>query len=421
MRIAILASGSRGDVQPYIALGKGLMEAGHAVRLVTHTNFEPLVVEQGLKFWPAGGDIQEVAGTAEMQKQVEDGNFIKMMGQMAKESKKAAVAHAQASLVAAEGVELLMGGMGGIFTGVAIAEKLRIPFLQAYLLPFTATGAFPGVLSPNLPRWLGAGGNRLSHQAVRQMIWQGFRSADAAARREALDMPPARFGGPFGSPALQGMPLLYGFSPAVIPPPVDWGAQTHVTGYWFLDAAAGWVPPAELEAFLAAGPPPVYIGFGSMSNRKPAETAALAVEALQRTNQRGILASGWGGLHAEELPDSIFMLESAPHAWLLPRMAAVVHHGGAGTTGAGVRAGVPAVIVPFFGDQPFWGKRLAELGVATEPLPRKQLTAAGLAERIGQATSDKAMRARAAALGKVIGAEDGIANAVALINRVASH
>ncbi len=131
-----------------------------------------------------------------------------------------------------------------------------------------------------------------------------------------------------------------------------------------------------------------------MSNRNPAETAAQAVDALQRTNQRGILASGWGGLQAREVPDSIFMLESAPHTWLLPRMAAVVHHGGAGTTGAGLRAGVPAVIVPFFGDQPFWGKRLAALGVATEPLPRKQLTAEALAARIEQAVSDDGMRNR---------------------------
>ncbi len=236
MRIAVLASGSRGDVQPYVALGKGLQDAGHKVRLVTHTNFEPLVAEQGLDFWPAGGDIQQVAGTQEMQEQVEGGNFLKMMAQMAKEAKKASVSHARGSLEAAQGVDLLMGGMGGVFTGVAIAEKLHIPFLQAYLLPFTATGEFPGVLSPNLPKWLGGAGRRLSHHAVRQMIWQGFRSADMAARREVLDMAPASFAGPFKSPALQGMPILYGFSPAVIHPPADWARRrtSPATGFWKL-------------------------------------------------------------------------------------------------------------------------------------------------------------------------------------------
>src|SRR5690606_35862025 len=164
----------------------------------------------------------------------------------------------------------------------------------------------------------------------------------------------------------------------------------HITGYLFLDEQAGWQPPPALEAFLDAGEPPVYIGFGSMAGRDPEAMTALVVEALALCGRRGLLLTGWGGLHAGAVPESIFVLDAAPHSWLFPRMAAVVHHGGAGTTAEGLRAGVPAVVVPFLFDQPFWGARIEALGVGPAPIPRKQLTAARLAGAIHRAVSDAA-------------------------------
>jgi UDP:flavonoid glycosyltransferase YjiC (YdhE family) len=170
-----------------------------------------------------------------------------------------------------------------------------------------------------------------------------------------------------------------------------------------------------LVDFLDAGAPPVYIGFGSMANRTSQKMAQLAKEALELSGQRGILAAGWGGLDGANLPASIFALDSVPHAWLFPRMAAVVHHGGAGTTAAGLRAGVPSVIVPYLGDQPFWGKRVAEMGVGPQPIPRRKLTPGLLAEAIRIATTDQNMRAKAAALGERIRSEDGIARMIEII------
>jgi UDP:flavonoid glycosyltransferase YjiC (YdhE family) len=170
-------------------------------------------------------------------------------------------------------------------------------------------------------------------------------------------------------------------------------------------------------AFLDGGAPPVYIGFGSMGNRNPGEAAELALRALEMSGQRGVIASGWGGLHKEDLPSSVYMLSSIPHSWLFPRMAAVVHHGGAGTTGAGLRASVPSIIVPFMGDQPFWGQQVSRLGVGTAPLPRKRLTADALARAITQVVTDATMRGRAADLGEQIRAEDGVGNAVEIIGR----
>lgn len=238
------------------------------------------------------------------------------------------------------------------------------------------------------------------------------------ARKKILDLPPASFIGTSHLNPSKGFPMLYGFSPSVIPPPVDWRAEDHVTGYWFLDPPADWTPPPDLLNFLQAGSPPVYVGFGSMGNRDPAETTDLVLQALSKTGQRAILLTGWGGMQKTDLPASVFMVDSIPHAWLLPRVAAVVHHGGAGTTAAGLRAGVPSIVIPFLGDQPFWGRRVHNLGVGPAPIPRSKLTVDRLAQAIQEAVTNTAMRQRAAELGSKIQAEDGIANAVELIQRI---
>ena len=414
MRIAIIALGSRGDVQPYVALGEGLNAADHAVRLITHENFAPLAAAHGLECHTVRGDVQAVAESEEMRALLAKGNFLAITRRTAQEAKRAMQQWAEDGLAACRGVELIVAGIDGLFIGLALAEKLDVPFMQAYLVPFTPTGAFPGVLLPVAMPRLGGGFNRLSHRLVRQVMWQGSRAADNLARRQVLDLPTAPLFGPFGSARLRRLPVLYGFSPAVVPAPADWDANTHVTGYWFLDSAAGWTPPPALASFLADGPPPVYVGFGSMASRQPEETADLVLRALAETGQRAVMLSGWSGLQADRLPPSVIMVESVPHAWLFPRVSAVVHHGGAGTTAAGLRAGVPAILIPFFGDQGVWAGRVRALGVGPAPIPRRELTAARLAEALRQAITDEALRRRAADLGATIRAEDGVGRAVAI-------
>lgn len=415
MRIAIIASRSRGDVEPYLALGKGLVQAGNLVRFVTYRNYEALVKTHGLEFWPVEGNVQDVAQSAEMKELLERGNFLAIMSHMGKEAERGSISLAQAGLAACQGTDLILAGVGGLFVGLALAEKLRLPFVQAPHIPFTPTSAYPSFVVPELPVWLGGAVNRASYYVAQQVMWQTLRKADGRARREVLDLPPASFWGPYRSDHLRHSPILYGCSPSVIPPPSDWGQQVHVTGYWFLDPPADWSPPPDLVAFLEAGPPPIYIGFGSMSNRKPEETMDLVLEALARTDQRAIVLSGWEGLRKDDLPDSVRMVASVPHAWLFPRTAAVVHQGGGGTMAAGLRAGVPSAVIPFFGDQPFWGRRVADLGVGPAPIPRKKLTAERLAQAIALAVHDKSMRHRAAELGARIQAEDGIGRAVAVL------
>jgi sterol 3beta-glucosyltransferase len=417
MRIAIIALGSRGDVQPYIALGKGLKDAGHLVRLVTHENFKSLVQSYGLDFWPVRGDIQAVVETPEMRALLEKGNFIAINAHASKAAKGAAIDWAEDGLEACQGMELLIAGVGGLFVALALAEKLKLPLLQAYIFPFTPTTAFPAILLPPFVSKLGGYVNRLSHRLFRQLMWQGSRSGDQLARSQVLDLPPAPFFGPVPAADSRRYPIVYGFSPSVIPKPADW-RNTQITGYWSLDEAQDWKPSAALLNFLERGAPPVYIGFGSMGSRNPEQTADLVLQAIERTGQRAILQSGWGGLYKQDLPDNVFLVDSIPHSWLFSRVAAVVHHGGAGTTAAGLKAGVPNIVIPFFGDQPFWGRRIAELGVGPAPIPRKQLTVDRLTAAIHQAVTDQAMQKCAADLGAKIQAEDGIANVVEIVRAI---
>jgi sterol 3beta-glucosyltransferase len=414
MRIVIIAPGSRGDVQPYIALGKGLQNAGHHIRFVSHQNFKSFVTSNGLEFWSVGSDVKGIVENNAMRERIEKGNFLFLMAQMAKEAKREALSFAEGGLSAAQGMDMVLAGMGGLYIGLAIAEKLNLPLLQAYVVPFTPTQNFSSVLTPKLPTPL----NRFSHQLTRQLMWQGFRSADTLARKKVLGIPTAPLWGPYKSKPTQGMPILYGFSPSVIPTPSDWGKSTHITGYWFVDEVDDWQPPSGLLNFLQSGSTPVYIGFGSMSNRNPEQTADVIIQALLRINQRAILLTGWGGLQKANTPESIFMIDSVPHSWLFPRVSAVVHHGGASTTAAGLWAGVPSVIVPFFGDQPFWGRRIADLGVGSKPIPRKKLTVDRLANAIQEVVTNEDMRQRAAILGKQIQTEDGIASSVEIISQL---
>ena len=417
MNITLIALGSQGDVQPYIALGVGLKQAGHRVRVVTHENYAASVQNQQLEFSAVQGNVQEFMDSPKMRELLERGNFLAITAYTAKESQRAALLWAEQGLEACRDAELIVAGVGGLFIGLAIAEKLNLPFLQAHVFPFTPTAAFAGALFPQGLSRLGGAVNRLSHEALRQAMWQGFRAADTLARTKVLGLPANPFWGPYRSKRLNQYPVLYGFSPSVIAPPADW-SNAIVTGYWQLEPPINWQPPAALETFLANGERPIYIGFGSMASRDPAQTGKLILEALSKTKTRAILQSGWGGLKTTELPDHVLAIESVPHSWLFNKVAAVVHHGGAGTTAAGLQAGVPSLVIPFFGDQGFWGERIAQLGVGPSPIPRKALTAQALAQAIQTMTSDTEMRSRAAELGKRIRNENGVGNAVKAINQL---
>ena len=233
MKIAILALGSRGDVQPYIALGQGLKQAGNTVRLVTHENFESLVTSHGLEFWSMRGNVQDVIESQEMRDLLDKGNFIAITRYTTKAAENAAIRWAEDGLAACQGMALIITGIGSRFSGLALAEKLHLPLLQTYLVPFTPTKTFPSVLMPQTLPNLGGTFNRITHQLAQQMMWQGSRTGDTLARKQVFDLPTASFFGPKPAASTQSLPTLYGFSPSVIHPPADWGSDHHVTGFWF--------------------------------------------------------------------------------------------------------------------------------------------------------------------------------------------
>jgi sterol 3beta-glucosyltransferase len=415
-QITIVASGSRGDVQPYVALGKGLKDAGYAVRLLASENFESLATEAGLAFASTGVSIEQIAQSDEWRAVLESGNFITILGKMQSEMKRHAASSARLMPPLLQGSDLIVTGMAGLGLH-GMTDLYKIPIIRTYVFPFTPTSEFATPLVPKLPfKAL----NRLSWHLTHQMFWQNSNAIDSELRK-IVGLPKGSFWGPFAEMERRRTPMLYGYSRHVLPRPHDWAAHHQVTGYWFLDAADDWTPPAELVSFLNAGAPPVYIGFGSMGSRNPEEAGQIALEALARSGQRGVLAAGWGGLQAKDVPDTVHIISSLPHSWLFPHMAAVVHHGGAGTTAAGLRAGVPSIIVPFMGDQPFWGERVRVLGVGTAPIPRKQLTADKLTQAITAAVTDREMRQRASVLGERIREEDGIGQAVRLIEQHVPH
>ncbi len=416
MKITLFAAGSRGDIQPCLALCRGLQQAGYHVRLAAPQDFADFIQQHQVEFYPLRGDVQQIMAGDTGRDFMETGgaNPVKSIRAVRKMIAPIIMSMAADAHAACRDADALI--CLGVFSafGQSIAEALRIPIIHLEPTPLLPTRAFPAPSWP-LQRNLGALHNFSSGMAMLQVIWLWYRPF-VNPFRQALGLSPYRSARFYR--ALQSTPMLGAYSPRIVPPPADWPAGHHVTGYLFLDDQDNWQPPPELQAFLAAGDPPVYIGFGSMSGRNPQRFAALVLEALAQSGQRGLLLSGWGGLRAGPVPDSVFVLESAPHSWLFPRMAAVVHHGGAGTTAESLRAGVPSVIVPFVLDQPFWAARLKALGLAPDPIPQKRLTPAGLADAIRFVVSDPALKQRAAAFGTAIRAENGRAAAVQTIQQI---
>lgn len=412
-RITILTLGSRGDVQPYIALGVGLKRAGYEVTVGTGKNFESFVRDYGLTYGFMDADFLELMQDPNVRKTMQGrGNPVQLMRRAFDVLRHVL----DDSWAMAQGSDAIVYHPK-VMAGAAIAQKLNIPAFLALPSPMlTPTGAFANILLPprlRLGRWL----NWQSHAAFAAMMYAPYRRMINRWRQESLGLPPLPMFAVERQPDGQPIPTLYPFSRHVVPPPADWPPSAHVTGYWFLDAQPDWQPPRSLVDFLSAGPAPVYIGFGSMAWNDPAQAARNVIRALEDTGQRGILAKGWGGLSAADLPDSLYMLEAVPHDWLFPQVAAIVHHGGAGTTAASLRAGKPTLVTPFLADQPFWGQRVYALGVGPAPVPQKKLTSETLAEAIRQMTTDRAMQARAAQLGELIRAEDGVGKAVSIIRQ----
>lgn len=421
MHVLILTLGSHGDVQPFVALARGLQAAGHRATLCAPGFFAGFITAQGVAHAPMDNGFVELLSTLETRAAVEDMGSLPgalrtlwrllptanaLQRKVFDDAWAAACAHRPDLIVFHPKI------------GAApdIAHALGVPAVMGLLFPQLApTGDFPAVgLPAGVP---GRALRRATYSLVHAIAGRVSRGP-VRSWREAAGLGPR----PRGLCLLtradgQPIPLLHGISPALCPVPADWPAHAVAFGDWPLDDAAGFIPEPALQSFLEAGPPPVYIGFGSMAGRNPAKKAAIVLEALRLAGVRALIGRGWGGLEPADLPPTVHAIGHVPHGWLFPRVAAVVHHGGAGTTHAGLRAGRPTVICPFFGDQPFWGARVHALGAGPAPIPQKKLTAPRLAAAITEAVTRREVADAAAALGERLRAEDGIGASVAWLQR----
>ncbi|KAF2969959.1 hypothetical protein GQX73_g3649 [Xylaria multiplex] len=431
MNVVIQIVGSRGDVQPFIALGLVLKNTyGHRVRVATHATFQKFVEENGLEFFAIGGDPAELMAfmvknpglmpgvdalkSGEITKRRKGIEQIVMgcwrscietgdgLGPAPRFSRKDEDIPSDATPVMGDSshkpfvADVIIANPPS-FAHIHVAEKLGVPLHLMFTMPWSPTRAFPqplaNIQSSNTDP---VTTNYLTYAMVEMMTWQGLGDVINRFRTKILDLEPLALIWAPGVLTRLRIPYTYCWSPALIPKPNDWGNHIDIAGFYFLNLASSYVPDPELSAFLAAGPPPVYIGFGSIVVDDPDGLTRMIFNAVAETGVRALVSKGWGGLGADsmEIPDGVFMLGNVPHDWLFKKVSAVCHHGGAGTTAAGIQAGKPTIIVPFFGDQPFWGAMVARSGAGPDPIPYSKLTAEGLAEAIRIAlkpeTQDKA-------------------------------
>jgi UDP:flavonoid glycosyltransferase YjiC (YdhE family) len=415
MKVVIFAVGSRGDIAPFTGVAVRLKEAGYDVAIACQQLFADTVREIGCEFRLVPGDIQAFMRSEKGQDWAEAGGGIRGAIANFTVGKRLMDDVAAGAVGAAEGADLLLLQRATQVHGYLVGKAYGIPTIGLELFPGAPTAEFgpPAFGARSLGKW----GNRSLLRSLAYIPTNLDGSLKDFSR--ALGLAPRGVGAVriemVDSPT---WPLLHGFSEQVVARPADWRPGIDVVGYWWPERPVGWQPPAELVDFLAAGPAPVFVGFGSMAGGAGSRLSEIVTEAVRAAGVRAVVQAGWAGLSGSG--DDVLSIDNVPHDWLFPQMAAVVHHCGAGTTGAGVRAGVPAIGVPVISDQPFWADRLVRLGVSPGLVPFRKLAAAPLAALIRQAVNEPGYARRAAEVASAVGAEDGAAAVVRAVERALS-
>ncbi|CAL0328576.1 unnamed protein product [Lupinus luteus] len=415
LQIVILVVGTRGDVQPFLPIAKRLQEYGHHIRLATHSNFGTFVKSVGVDFYPLGGDPRVLA-----EYMVRNKGLIPSGPTEISIQRKQLKGIIDSLLPACTAPDLETGvpfqaqaiiANATAYGHAHVAEALGVPLHIFFTMPWTPTYDFPHPLARVPPA-----GNWLSYVIVDLLIWWGIRGIINDFRKRKLKLAPIAYFSMYRG-SISHLPTSYMWSPCVVPKPNDWGPLVDVVGYCFLNLGSKYQPREDFVRWIKNGPKPLYFGFGSMTIEDPKRTTDVIMEALKDTEQRGIIHRGWGNLGSlEEVADNVFLLEECPHDWLFPQCSAVVHHGGAGTTATGLKAGCPTTIVPFFGDQFFWGDRIYQKGLGPAPIPISQLSVQHLSDAIKFMLQPE-VKSRAMEIAKLIENEDGVTAAVNAFHR----
>ncbi|KAH7390698.1 UDP-glucose:sterol glycosyltransferase [Pyrenochaeta sp. MPI-SDFR-AT-0127] len=416
LTVVCLTIGSRGDVQPYISLCKELLKEGHKPRIATHAEFEPWVRKHGIDFAPVDGNPAEL-----MRICVEHGMFTYGFMKEANSKFRGWLDDVcSSSWRACQGADVLIESPSTM-AGIHIAEALEIPYFRAFTMPWTRTRAYPHAFSV-LEKKMGGGYNSITYITFDTIFWTAISGQINKWRRRELGLQNTT------QNKMQASlrPFLYNFSPHVVPPPLDWPDWVRVTGYWFLDEGDGYEPPADLMDFIESarkdGKKLVYVGFGSIVLDDPAALTKTVVESVLKADVRCVLSKGWSDrLETKDaskpeipLPPEIFQIQAAPHDWLFKQMDAAVHHGGSGTTGASLRAGIPTIIKPFFGDQYFFAQRVEDMGVG---IWLKKINTSVFSRALWEVTNSQRMIVKAKVLGQKIRKDNGTKVAIQTIYR----
>lgn len=401
MKIIIPTIGSRGDVQPFIALAQGFNQAEHEVTLASHPVMKTLVESHDVRFAPIGPDIdlaQEVAAIRRQARNVVIGLIQGMRFGFNM------LEHCHDDILALCQLADLVVVPTAVAAGKNEAELLNLPYLSVSLMPWAIPWA-----DPNRPLL-----KRITYGALDGLVHL-LTTLPLNRIRKRQGLPPVGKEG-FTSTRLNLVPV----SPAVYPPNPLWDAPHRMVGYWFVNTPDSWEASPDLRVFLENGDPPVLISLGAMSlgDNDALESARQFVDAIQEAGTRAIIQGWESGIRQLSLPQTIYAAYSVPHDWLLPQCVGVVHHGGYGTTAAGFRAGIPALVIPHIADQFYWGQKVYELGVGPKPIPRSKLDTKGLAASMDELVRNKKMQMAANELGEQIRSENGIWNAVQLIEEM---
>ena len=410
MKFVVVTYGTEGDARPLAALCRALMDAGHETQLLGDRSTLGGANALGVPANSLAGDIRGALHTTLALSQLvrRGSRFSDTARALARIANENAEQWMREILAAGKGCDAIIVSGLAAFVGLSAAECLGVRAIGAGMIPITPTKEFPSLfLRPGLvPRWL----NRSSHRFVNEALWRAFRKATNLVRAHLCRLPPR--GGVWKS-----HPILYGVSPSLVPKPADWPPHSYLCGQWAL-AAPQWSASPALSDFLAAGEPPVYIGFGSMVGF---DSQGLLPEVISAVGgRRALFYPGWSGVADSALPANFRVVGDTPHSWLFPRASLVIHHGGSGTTHSAARAGIPSVVVPFAADQFFWADRLRRLGVASRPVRAGKARASALARSIAFAETSNA-RSSAAALGARMATEDGLREGVAAIEALMSR
>ena len=413
MKVTILTYGSRGDVQPFLPLSLRLMEKDHSVKLAAPLRFQNLIEKYGIDFVPLAGDPEELSRRLNHAGH----NFVRLLQELIKHAIEIGADVMRQTEAACQDADLIIHTFTHAVGAHTLAREKGVPDIHIQLFPmFTPTGEYPNI---TMPHGLPAPLNRFTHTFSAKLTWWTSKFGFECVRRRT-GLPKRKLYWPFDDdPLRHPTPILCAWSPSVLPVSSDWHARVQVTGYYFFPRDDSYRPPAELLSFLQNGERPICITFGSMVNRDQEKIDGIVREALKRTAKRGIILTGWGGVQALSA-DNLLYLESAPHDWLLPRCKMVIHHGGAGTTASGLRAGIPNIILPFLGDQPFWGERVYKIGAGPKPILVNGLSAEKLAQAIARGDAES-VRTRARMIGVQIQNEDGTGEAVKWIERYSNE